>query len=99
MSVNGTNGISVPDDASLDFGAGADFSIDVWIKTANSARNTLTIVDKRFLSGSNVTGYAFYLYNGKVSFELADGTLVDWLGFERGPAQLAMAPYRRNDCS
>ena len=79
MSVNGTNGISVPDNASLDFGAGADFSIDAWIKTANTARNTLTIVDKRLLSGSNVTGYALYLYNGKVSFELADGTLLDWL--------------------
>ena len=79
MSVNGTNGISVPDNSSLDFGAGADFSVDAWIKTANTARNTLTVVDKRFLSGSNVTGYALYLYNGKVSFELADGTLLDWL--------------------
>ena len=49
ISVNGTNGISVPDNASLDFGAGADFSVDAWIKTANTARNTLTIVDKRFL--------------------------------------------------
>ena len=78
MSVDGTNGISVPDNASLDFGVGADFSIDAWIKTANTVRNTLTIVDKRFLSGSNVTGYALYLYNGKVSIELADGPLTDW---------------------
>ena len=33
MSVNGTNGISVPTSSSLNFGAGADFSIDAWIKT------------------------------------------------------------------
>ena len=33
MSVSGTNGISVPDNPSLDFGAGANFSIDAWIRT------------------------------------------------------------------
>ena len=66
MSVNGTNGISVPTSSSLNFGVGANFSIDAWIRTDNTDRNTLTIVDKRLLSGSNVTGYALYLYNGQV---------------------------------
>ena len=80
MSVNGTNGISVPTSPSLNFGVGADFSIDAWIRTANTDRNTLTIVDKRFLSGSNVTGYALYLYNGKLSVELADGAPLDIQG-------------------
>ena len=38
MSVNGTNGISVPTSPSLNFGAGADFSIDAWIRTSNTTR-------------------------------------------------------------
>ena len=80
MSVNGANGISVPDNSSLNFGAGADFSVDAWIRTSNTARNTLTIVDKRVVSGSNATGYAFYLYQGQVGVELANGTLLDFTG-------------------
>jgi hypothetical protein len=79
MSVNGTNGISVPTSSSLNFGAGADSSIDAWIKTADTARHTLTIVDKRLVAGANVTGYALYLQNGRVSVQLADGTLLDIL--------------------
>jgi hypothetical protein len=73
MSVNGTNGISVPSSASLNFGAGVDLSIDAWIKTSNTARNTLTIVDKRLISGANVNGYVVYLYNGKLGFQLGVG--------------------------
>jgi hypothetical protein len=79
MSVNGTNGISVPTSSSLNFGANADFSIDAWIKTTQTVRNTLTIIDKRLISGSNVTGYALYLYNGKLGVQLANGTLLDIL--------------------
>jgi hypothetical protein len=73
MSVNGTNGISVPSSASVNFGANADLSIDAWIKTSNTARNTLTIVDKRLISGVNVTGYVMYLYNGRLGFQLGVG--------------------------
>ena len=79
-SGTGTTASSVPTSPSLNFGVGANFSIDAWIKTDETARFTLTIVDKRLLSGSNVTGYALYLYNGQVGVQLADGTLLDWLG-------------------
>ena len=41
MSVNGTNGISVPTSSSLNFGAGADFSIDAWIRTIDAIHGTL----------------------------------------------------------
>ena len=73
MSVNGTNGISVPSSPSLNFGANADLSIDAWIKTSETTRNTLTIVDKRQISGANVTGYVVYLYNGRLGFQLGVG--------------------------
>jgi hypothetical protein len=74
MSVNGTNGISVPNSASLNFESSVNFSIDAWINTSEVTRNTLTIVDKRLLSLPNVTGYALYLFHGQLSIELADGT-------------------------
>ena len=99
MSVNGTSGISVPTSSSLNFGAGADLSIDAWIKTSNTVRNTLAIVDKRLFSGSNVTGYALYLYNGKVGFQLAERNAAGLAGVEFRSAQRTMASYRRNDCS
>ena len=73
MSVNGTNGISVPSSPSLNFAANADLSIDAWIKTSETARNTLTIVDKRLVSGANVTGYFVYLFNGRLGFQLGVG--------------------------
>ena len=37
------------------------------------------IVDKRLINGFNVNGYAVYLYQGKLGFQLADGTPTDYL--------------------
>jgi hypothetical protein len=73
MSVNGTNGISVPNSGSLNFVANADFSIDAWIRTSETSRNTLTIVDKRQITGANVTGYVVYLFNGRLGVQLGVG--------------------------
>jgi hypothetical protein len=73
MSVNGTNGLSVPNSPSLNFGANIDFSIDAWIKTSETTRNTLTIVDKRQITGANVTGYVVYLFNGRLGLQLGVG--------------------------
>ena len=81
MSVNGTNGISVPTSPSLNFGVGADFSIDAWIKTDNTARNTLTIVDKRSPFSDLLLLDTRYTYStGKWASQLADGTLLDIQG-------------------
>ena len=79
MSVNGTNGVSVPTSSSLNFGPGADFSIDAWIRTSNTSNAVLTIVDKRLVTGP-VNGYVVYLYLGQLGFQLADGTATDYLG-------------------
>jgi hypothetical protein len=73
MSVSGNNGILVPNSLSLNFGANIDLSIDAWIKTSEAGRNTLTVVDKRVISGANVTGYVIYLFNGKLGFQLGVG--------------------------
>ena len=74
----GINGISVPDDPSLNFGPGADLSIDAWIRTSDTTRTIMSITDKRLVSppdGSGVVfGYAVFLYNGALAFQIADGT-------------------------
>ena len=83
LSVNGSNGIIVPDNSSLDFGPGADLSIDAWIRTSDTTRAVLSIVDKRVLSppdGSGVVnGYTVFLINGALAFQLGDGTYQNFL--------------------
>jgi alpha-amylase len=59
--------VLVPDDASLDFGAG-NFSFEVWIKT--TAGGTKTLIDKRVMGGA-YTGYTFFLSNGKPALQMS----------------------------
>ncbi|MFT5142150.1 MAG: hypothetical protein ACI80V_002406 [Rhodothermales bacterium] len=61
--------VRVNDSASLNFGAGANFSIDAWVKTSD-ATNILNIVDKR---AGFVAGYGLYLIGGKLAFQIGDG--------------------------
>jgi len=77
ISLDGSSDfVTVPDDPLLDFGPSlgsgiGDFSIDAWIRTqANGIRK---IVDKRQENNGPVTGYAMFLVNGGLSFQLADG--------------------------
>ncbi len=80
---NGAAHIDVPstpnDSAHVD--AGTDFSIDAWVKIdpGTDLSGARAIVDKRtrlnkFYLGT--TGYSFFLYNGNVSLQLADGTTI-----------------------
>lgn len=78
LNVTGSNGASVDTTASLNFALGGDFSIDAWIRTSDTSRGTLTIVDKRNVTGGT-TGYAVYLYNGQLGVQLADGAATDYL--------------------
>jgi PKD repeat protein len=74
VSLDGESGyVEVPDNPSLNFGTG-DFSIDAWIfhKPDNSS-GVQVILDKRENSASGTIGYSFYLYNGQLGFQLADG--------------------------
>jgi len=61
--------VEVPDNISLNFGTG-DLSIDAWVKTSSSS-GVKVILDKRV---GSTTGYLLYLFNGVLSFQLADGT-------------------------
>jgi hypothetical protein len=50
------------------------FTIDAWIKVQpGDASGVRPIVDKRVEIGGKVAGYAFFLYNGQLGFQLADG--------------------------
>ncbi len=85
FSLNGVNQyVSVPNDPSLNFGPankpGANFTIDAWIKADPSNQNIIIpIVDKRIVTGTNITGYTLFLYKGKLSLELADGTFYNYI--------------------
>ncbi|MDJ0837641.1 MAG: S8 family serine peptidase [Acidobacteriota bacterium] len=54
----------------LNFGAG-DFSIDIWLRTEQRG-GVITIIDKRRVDEA-VVGYSLFLFNGNLSFQLADG--------------------------
>jgi cysteine-rich repeat protein len=82
--------VQVSDAAVLNFGRaqsnpafhGGDLSIDSWIKTSSTAQ-TLPIVDKRDLpggpTGTQSTGYALFLFNGKLALQLGDGTFFNYI--------------------
>jgi hypothetical protein len=80
FALNGTDaGVSVPDAPSLNFGPGADFSIDAWVRAEVKQTPTFpgldiqTIVDKRYTpNSSSARGYTLFLINGQVGFQLAD---------------------------
>ena len=64
--------VEVRDEDDLNFGS-ESFSIDAWIQTSQDF-GRVTIVDKRTRAGLDYTGYQFFLYDGRLGFQLADGT-------------------------
>ncbi|MGI8786354.1 MAG: LamG domain-containing protein [Pyrinomonadaceae bacterium] len=77
FSFDGTGGVIVPDNPSLNFGANANLSIDAWIKTSDTSRVTKTIVDKRIVTGGT-RGYVVFLVENGLVFQLADGTSTNY---------------------
>jgi hypothetical protein len=77
FTFDGSNGVTVPNSASLNVGTG-DFSIDAWVKTS-STEAVQIIVDKRIVTPT-VNGYALFLYNGYLSLQLGDGTVGQYFG-------------------
>lgn len=71
LSFNGVNQyVTVPHAPHLNPGVG-DLTVDAWIRTTASS-GVRPIVDKRSgLIGSTI-GYTMFLYNGQLSFQLAD---------------------------
>ena len=71
-----TSGVTVPNAPSLNFGTGADFSIDAWILAPSGASGIRVIVDKRDAPGGpSAVGYVLFLFNGRLGFQLADAPL------------------------
>ncbi len=79
------DGVLVPDSASHNFGAGADFSLDAWIRITPDAPNPptghFTILSKRAAPTPNgmATGFELYLYEGKLGVQLADDSSTNGL--------------------
>jgi hypothetical protein len=75
---DGTTHLEVTDHPEINFiGScpGAEsFTIDAWIKADPGGASTQTLLDKR-VSSPNWLGYNFYLYNGRLGFQIADGTV------------------------
>jgi hypothetical protein len=71
LSFDGVNDyVQVADHSSLNFGQG-NLSIDAWIRT-NATSGVHILVDKR-VEAATVQGYSFFLGNGQLGFQLAQG--------------------------
>jgi len=76
LQFNGANYVEVPDQAELNFGTG-DFSFDAWIQTTMTT-GAGDLVDKRS-TDNGYSGYSFFINDGKLSLELANGTLTNYV--------------------
>ncbi len=64
------DGVKVPSSPSLNVGIGS-FTLECWVRTCDT-RAVRDLVDKRLMSGPNaLAGYALYLFNGYLSFQIA----------------------------
>lgn len=71
LQFDGTSAyVQASDQSQLDMGTG-DFSIDAWVKLSATTGGVVSLVDKR--QNSPLQGYQFYLYNGRLGFQLANG--------------------------
>ncbi len=73
LNFNGaTSMVQAANSPTLNFGQG-DLSIDMWVKTLKRPGPVL-LLDKRAGTPFFPLGYAMYLYNGKLGFQLADSS-------------------------
>lgn len=79
-----TTRVDVRDDASLDVGAGGDYSLDLWVRLPASAATSgvRVLLNKQTAAGS--PGYQLYLRSGVPGLQLADAS--GWSNFEGGEA-------------
>lgn len=93
--------IVVVDNQDVEIAAGVDFSIDFWIRTADTSGLSV-ILEKR--SVTPLRGYAVFLFNGRVGVQLADGggaqgflNFVAATSIADGDWHLVAVTVRRND--
>ncbi len=72
--LNGTTSSNVKTIANApDFGTSQSFSISFWVKTNTTSSDASIITDKNWNSGGN-KGWVFAYQNGKIKFNLGDGS-------------------------
>lgn len=78
---NGSNGVvTVPNatgPADINFGLG-NFTLEGWVQSDTVGTAFQPLLDKRTQNGGNVTGYAMYLSNGRLGFQIASNV---WANF------------------
>ena len=68
------NYIAVPNNASLNFGTG-NLSIDCWVRSTDSTNTGVrSFVDHRTGTTSLATGYALFMLNNRLAFQLGDAS-------------------------
>src|SRR5205085_2479558 len=68
-------GISISNNANLNFGPAADFSIECWVNpvVAATAYDVMSLVDKRVAPNDvSSVGYELYLGSGKLAIQISD---------------------------
>lgn len=63
-------GISIPNNAALTFGATQDFTVEAWIKTAD-ASSVMLVFAHQYCPGPS-TGTLFFVAGGKINFNIQD---------------------------
>lgn len=71
LNFTGLNYVTAANHPDLNFGPCDDFSMDAWVKTKGTG--VQCIADKRENGSCVSLGYSFYLYNGKVAFQMGNG--------------------------
>jgi concanavalin A-like lectin/glucanase superfamily protein len=79
LKLNGTSQyIDVPNYPSLNFGT-FNFALEAWVLRDPPDPLVHVIADKRVQTGGSVTGYSFFLYNGRPGLQLADGGFANYI--------------------
>jgi hypothetical protein len=88
LCLNGTSDyVEIPSYPEIDFGV-HDFSLEAWVKpgTGDSVSVLVDKRDERIFSSGAVSGYSFFLYNGRLGLQLADGNYDNFIANAVVPA-------------
>ncbi|HEX2255053.1 MAG TPA: LamG domain-containing protein [Thermoanaerobaculia bacterium] len=72
VAFSGGSHVRVPDETFLDFEAGQDFSIDLWVKTEQDS-GLATLLEKRD-NQADARGYQLFLFEGNPGLQMATGS-------------------------
>ncbi len=78
LQFNGTSDhVDVPSYAGVNFGTN-NFTLEAWILPTGNAPIQV-IAEKRIQQGGSYFGYSFFLYNGRLGVQIADGQYANYL--------------------